>query len=173
MLIIKDPDWYLSNQDEPDKVATNVIFLLVAAYAWSRNRPGLAYLFILLFIGSTLFHVNTNRETLGIDRITMILVFSYFFHMFYPSIPYSVYVLIGLYTVYHWYTTENLMPFFTYQGILALVFLFLYPMNIITKLAIIVAYTLLTYIQVLQEGKYHSIKHISLSLLAMFIITYT
>jgi len=170
MLIVKDPEWYLTNQDKPDKILTNIIFLLVAAYAWSRGKRLLAFLFMVLFAASTLFHIRANKETLMIDRIAMVLVFSYFFHMFYPRISFSTYAIIGILLVYYWYCTENVLPFFTYQGVGLLLFLLLHPMNIVTKLSITGLYALFLYVNMLGQGKYHSIKHISASLLAFVLI---
>jgi hypothetical protein len=168
MYIIKDPDWYLKDQSKPDKIYSNLIFLAVSIYLYNKNQQ-LSLLFFLLFLGSSLFHIKTNRKTLAIDRITMVLVFSYFFHMFYNKIPFMAYSIIGLLSVLYWFLTENLLFFFLYQLGGLLLFLFSYPMDIVKKLIIITLYIGITYSQLLEKGKYHSLKHIALAILSVYL----
>lgn len=176
MLIIKDPDWYLENQNTPDKIWSNFIFILLAIYYMGltpfkrKNNYKLSLLFLLLFFGSFLFHYKTSKETLLIDRITMVLIFSYFFNLFYNKISYLTYVILGILTVLYWYKTENLIYFFSFQAFGLLLFLANYPMKFINKLLLILLYTVFTYIQIIDKGKYHSIKHFALGLLSLFIV---
>lgn len=167
MAIIKDPDWYLLNQNTNDKIYTNAIFFGLGLYHFYRHNPLLGTLFILLGVGSTAFHVSTSNETLLLDRITMIFVFSYFFHLFYPKIPLLVYSAVGIATVLYWYNTEELLFYFLFQLVGLLLYMFYFPMNTYAKLGIIAAYILITYIQMLEKGKYHSLKHIGLGLLTL------
>jgi hypothetical protein len=167
MAIIKDPDWYLTNQSTPDKIYSNAIFFALGLYNYYNKRPLLGILFILLGFGSTLFHVHTNNETLLIDRITMVLVFSYFFNLFYPQISILNYSLVGLLTVLTWYMTEELAFFFLFQAAGLGLFLIYYPMDIKYKLAIIAAYSGITYSQIIDKGEYHSLKHLGLGALSL------
>lgn len=174
--VIKDPIWYLKNQNEKNKIYSNSIFLLLAMYYFFRkNNNNLASLFLLLFIGSTTFHYKTNKYTLFFDRITMILVFSYFFHLFYDKISFFNYSILGIITVIYWLYTENLLLFFLYQLAGLLLFLVYYPMDFLKKLILIISYILISYIlitysQVLEKGKYHSLKHLALGSLSLILI---
>ncbi len=167
MPLVKDPDWYLYNQNTPDKIYTNGIFFALGLYHFYRGNPLLGTLFILLGSGSTAFHVSTSNETLLLDRLAMILVFSYFFNLFYPKIGILTFAAVGALTVLYWYKTEELLFYFLFQLAGLLLFMFYYPMNPYYKLGIMAAYILITYIQMLDEGKYHSAKHIGLGLLTL------
>ena len=167
MVIIKDPDWYLKNQNEPDKIYTNAIFFALGIYHFNKKNQVLGILFIFLGIGSSAFHLNTNKETLLLDRITMIFVFSYFFNLFYPNISIVNYSILGISTVLYWYYNEELLFYFIFQMCGLLLFLFNFPMDIFYKIAIIAAYISITYMQILEEGRYHSLKHIGLGLLSL------
>jgi hypothetical protein len=169
MVFIKDPDWYLSNQNTSDKIYSNLIFLVIGLYYIYMNNLLLGFLFIFLAIGSTTFHTRTNRETLLFDRFTMVLVFSYFFHLFYPNVSMGTFALFGIMTLLIWYKTEELFYYFLFQMIGLLLFLFYYPMNMYQKLIITVMYILISYSQLLERGKYHSLKHIGLAGLALTI----
>jgi hypothetical protein len=169
MVFIKDPDWYLTNQNTPDKIYSNAIFLAIGLYHFYNKNELLGSLFIFLAIGSTAFHINTNKETLFIDRLAMILVFSYFFNLFYPKISIVNYSLIGILTIVFWYNTEELLYYFLFQLVGLLLFLFYYPMNLYYKLLIIISYVGITYSQLIEQGKYHSLKHIALGLLSLIL----
>jgi hypothetical protein len=103
MAFIKDPDWYLMNQSTPDKIYTNAVFFALALYHLLHDNVLLGSLFALLGIGSAAFHISTSKETLLLDRLAMILVFSYFFNLFYPSVSFLTYSLIGAASVLLWY----------------------------------------------------------------------
>ncbi len=167
MAIIKDPEWYLTNQDVPNKIYTNAIFFALGIYNYNIKNRLLGLLFILLGIASTAFHLHANTTTLLIDRITMVFVFSYFFNIFYPKISIVNYSLIGILTALYWYKTEDLIFFFLFQLGGLLLFLMYYPMNVIYKLGIIGAYVGLTYTQMIDRGKYHSLKHFGLGALSL------
>jgi hypothetical protein len=167
MAIIKDPDWYLSNQNTPDKIYTNAIFFALGIYHLCNKKQLLGVLFILLGVASTLFHIRTSNETLLIDRIAMVLVFSYFFNLFYPNINILNYSLVGLLTVLYWYKTEELVFFFLFQLVGLVLFLIYYPMDIKYKLAVVTAYVGITYSQIIDKGKYHSLKHLGLGGLSL------
>ncbi len=167
MVLIKDPDWYLTNQSTPDKIYTNGIFFALGLYHFYRGNQLLGILFILLGAGSSAFHVSTSNETLLLDRIAMIFVFSYFFNLFYPKIPFIAYSAVGLLAVTYWYNTEELLYYFLFQLLGLLLFMFYFPMNPYYKLAVAAAYIGITYIQMLERGKYHSAKHIGLGLLTL------
>ncbi len=169
MVLVKDPDWYLKNQNTPDKIYSNAIFFALGIYHWKNNNQLLGTLFIFLGIGSTLFHVSTSKETLFIDRLAMILVFSYFFNMFYPNISFTNYSLIGILTIAYWYKTEELVYYFLFQLVGLVLFLLYFPMNLYYKLIITISYITITYSQLIEKGKYHSLKHISLGLLSLLI----
>lgn len=173
MVFIKDPDWYLTNQNTEDKIYSNAIFLAIGIYHWQNNNQLLGCLFIFLFIGSTWFHVSTNKQTLFIDRIAMIFIFSYFFNLFYPKISISNYSLIGILTIGFWYKTEELLYYFLFQGLGLILFLFHYPINLYYKLLIIISYISITYSQLIKQGKYHSLKHIALGLLSLIVKSYS
>lgn len=164
---VADPPWYLEKQDTPDKVWSNVIFLAVAAYAWWRGLRVLALWFVLLFVGSTWFHVQTSRETLAIDRVTMMNIFAYFFRQFWPVLPWLGYAVMGWLTVGFWYVTTNLLPYFVYQGVLAAVFVWRYRWPWWKKLGLTAMYVILTAMQLWNEGQLHSLKHVTLALLAV------
>jgi hypothetical protein len=167
MVLIKDPNWYLKYQDTPDKIYTNAIFFALGIYHYFCQNIVLGILFILLGVGSTTFHVLPSKETLLFDRITMILVFSFFFNLFYPNISIIQYSIIGILTVIYWYNTEELLYYFLFQLAGMILYIIYFPMKLYYKLGIIIAYILITYIQVLDEGKYHSLKHIGLGLLSL------
>jgi hypothetical protein len=167
MVYIKDPDWYLKNQSTPDKIWTNGIFFALGLYHFYKGNTLLGILFILLGAGSTAFHLSTSNETLLLDRIAMVFVFSYFFNLFYTKIPILGFSAIGLLTVLYWYNTEELLYYFLFQLLGLLLFMFYFPMNPYYKLATAAAYIGITYIQMLQQGKYHSLKHIGLGLLTL------
>lgn len=169
MVIIKDPDWYLLNQNKPDKIYSNLIFLFISIYYFFNKNLLLGSLFIFLALASTTFHISTNRETLLLDRIAMIFIFSYFFNLFYPSISFFIFSILGILTVMIWYKTEELFFFFLFQLVGILLFLFYYRMNIYYKLIIIISYISITYSQLLKKGKYHSLKHIALGILSLFL----
>lgn len=169
MVLVKDPDWYLTNQNTPDKIYSNAIFFALGIYHWKNNNQLLGVLFIFLAIGSTLFHVSTSKQTLFIDRLAMILVFSYFFNIFYPSISTINYSLIGILTILYWYKTEELIYYFVFQGIGLVLFLFYFPMNLYYKLVIIGGYVAITFSQLIEKGKYHSLKHMALGLLSLIL----
>lgn len=172
MALIKDPDWYLTGQDTPDKIYTNAVFFALALYHWFHDNLLLGSLFALLGVGSTAFHLSTSRETLLFDRLAMILVFSYFFNLFYPSVSFPTYSLIGLASVLLWYGTEELAPYFLFQALGLFLYLKYFPMRLTYKLAIIGAYIGITYLQMLEEGRYHSLKHVGLAALSLTFKTY-
>lgn len=172
MVLMKDPDWYLTGQNTPDKIYTNVVFFALGIYHYLNGNLLLAALFILLGIGSTAFHISTSRETLLLDRIAMILVFSYFFHLFYPRISFQTYSLVGAATVFLWYGTEELAPYFLFQALGLFLYLRYFPMRLTYKLAIIAAYIGITYLQMLEEGRFHSLKHVGLAALSLTFKTY-
>jgi hypothetical protein len=169
MIFIKDPDWYLTNQNTPDKIYSNAIFLAIGLYHFYNKNELLGSLFIFLALSSTAFHINTNKETLFIDRLAMILVFSYFFNLFYPKISIVNYSLIGILTIVFWYKTEDLLFYFLFQLLGLVLFLFYYPMNLYYKLVIIISYVGITFSQLIEQGKYHSLKHIALGLLSLIL----
>ena len=169
MVFIKDPDWYLSNQNTPDKIYSNSIFFILGLYHFYNKNELLGSLFIFLGIGSTLFHIQTNKETLFIDRLAMILVFSYFFNLFYPKISIGNYSLIGILTIAFWYKTEELLYYFLFQLLGLVLFLSYYPMNLYYKVIIITSYIGITFSQLIEQGKYHSLKHIALGLLSLIL----
>lgn len=168
-MVIKDPDWYLTNQTEPDKFYSNLIFLAISIYLYSFNKI-LSFLFFLLYIFSSLFHYETNTTTLALDRISMVLIFSYFFNIFYNKISFFTYSLIGVLSVIYWYYTENLIFYFMFQFIGLLLFLLNVPLDILTKLGVLGLYGSFTYSQLIEEGKYHSLKHVALGGLAVYLI---
>ncbi len=168
MVIIGDPDWYLQNQNTPDKIYTNAIFALVGIYYYPQD-PLLGTLFLFLSIASTTFHIFTSRETLFLDRFSMVLIFSYFFNLFYPSISFSTFSILGILTVGYWYRTHELVYYFLFQLVGLVLFLLFYPLSFIRKLVITISYILLTYSQMLEKGKYHSLKQVGLGLLPFFI----
>ena len=170
-LVIKDPDWYLLKQTDRDKFFSNIVFLYLVVYCYIKKKYKLAFLFFLLFMGSSSFHYKPSRKTLLFDRITMVLVFSYFFQIFYTRIPFYIYSAIGISTVFYWYFTENLFYYFLYQALGLLLFLALFPMPLLTKILFLLSYITITYSQLLEKGKYHSIKHILLAFLSIFLIS--
>ena len=172
MVLIKDPDWYLENQNTTDKVYSNSIFLAIGIYHLYNKNELLGALFIFLAIASSSFHIATSRETLFIDRLAMILVFSYFFNLFYPAISIANYSLIGVLAIAYWYKTEELLFYFLFQAIGLVLFLLYYPMNLYYKLIIVISYIAITYIQLIERGKYHSLKHIALGLLSLILKGY-
>jgi hypothetical protein len=169
MIFIKDPDWYLTNQNTPDKIYSNAIFLAIGLYHFYKKNELLGSLFIFLALSSGVFHIKTNKETLFIDRLAMILVFSYFFNLFYPKISIVNYSLIGIFTIVFWYKTEDLLFYFLFQLLGLVLFLFYYPMNLYYKLVIIISYIGITFSQLIEQGKYHSLKHIALGLLSLIL----
>lgn len=169
MVFIKDPNWYLNDQNTNDKIYSNGIFLAIGIHHWKNNNQLLGLFFIFLFIGSTLFHISTSKQTLFIDRMAMILVFSYFFNQFYPRISIGNYGLIGFLTIALWYKTDELLYYFLFQGIGLILFLFYYPINPHYKFLIIISYISITYSQLIKQGKYHSLKHIALGLLSLIL----
>jgi hypothetical protein len=167
MAIIKDPDWYLQNQNTPDKIYTNTVFFALGLYHFYRGNALLGALFSLLGVGSSAFHLYTSKETLLFDRFAMILVFSYFFHLFYPKIDLLTYGLIGTLTILYWYKTEELLFYFLFQLLGLLLFVFHFPMDGLYKLMIMAAYIGITYLQMIDQGRYHSLKHIGLAALTL------
>ncbi len=170
MFVIKDPDWYLHNQNTKDKIYSNIIFVLLAIYYYKKQYKELSFLFLLLAIGSTIFHVKTNKYTLFFDRITMLLIFSYFFNIFYNKISFVTYSIIGIITVIYWLYTENLLFYFLFQLFGLILFLVYFKMNLMVKLGVVISYVLITYSQIIEKGKYHSLKHIFLGLLSLLIV---
>ena len=170
MVFIKDPEWYYTNQSNRDKIYSNIIFLILGIYHYYRKNYIFGLLFTLLFLGSTSFHVNTNKNTLLLDRLAMILIFSKLFNIFYPEISFSTFSIIGIATLAIWYKTEELLPYFLFQLLGLLLFILYYPMNLYYKLIISITYVLITYSQVIKSGKYHSLKHLGLALLSLFIV---
>ncbi len=170
MFVIKDPEWYLQNQNTKDKIYSNIIFVLLAIYYYQKQNRELSFLFLLLAIGSTTFHVKTNKYTLLFDRITMILVFSYFFNIFYNKISFVNYSIVGIMTVIYWFYTDNLLFYFLFQLFGLILFLIYFKMNSMLKLGVIISYVLITYSQIIEKGKYHSLKHIFLGLLSLLIV---
>jgi hypothetical protein len=170
MVYVADPEWYFTNQGTPMKFYSNAVFLLLAAYylLWKNDFP-LSILFSFLFLCSSLFHWYPNRETLFVDRMSMILLFSYYFHLFYPYVPFTYYGIAGILTVVIWYFTEELLYYFLYQTIGIILYFIYYPMKMEYKLAFIAAYVGITYSQLLNRGEYHGLKHILLGLLSLFI----
>ena len=123
MVVIKDPEWYYTNQDTLSKILSNLIFLLISIYYFYMDRYDISIVFFLLFVGSTTFHIKPSKSTLLIDRLAMILVFAKFFNLFYPQISFSTFSIIGIITVLIWYKTEELLPYFLYQLVGILLFL--------------------------------------------------
>jgi hypothetical protein len=169
MVFVKDPEWYLTNQNTPDKIYSNLIFLVIGLYYIYNNNLMLGISFISLFVGSTTFHIWTRKETLFLDRLTMILVFSFFFNLFYPAISPQIFILLGLLTIAIWYKTEELLYYFIYQLFGLILFISYYPMNLYKKLVICIFYIGVSYSQLLEQGKYHYLKHLGLGLLSLFI----
>lgn len=169
-IIIKDPEWYYTNQNTTSKILSNLIFLGISIYYLYRERYDISIVFFLLFCGSTLFHMKPNRNTLLIDRLAMILVFAKFFNLFYPGISFSTFSTIGIITVLIWYKSEELIPYFLYQLVGIILFLVQYPMNFVHKAIISTLYVSITYSQMLEQGKYHALKHLGLGLLPILII---
>ncbi len=169
MTVIKDPEWYYTNQNTISKILSNLIFLAISIYYAYKQRYDIAIVFFLLFCGSTLFHIKPNKNTLLIDRLAMVLVFAKFFNLFYPEISFIQFATMGIITVILWYKTEELLLYFLYQLLGILLFLVNYPMNIIHKVIIATLYTLITYSQMLERGRYHALKHIGLGALPIII----
>lgn len=169
-IILKDPEWYYTNQNTRSKILSNLIFLCISIYYLYRKRYDISIVFFLLFCGSTLFHMKPNRTTLLIDRLAMVLVFAKFFNLFYPQISFSKFGIIGIITVLVWYKTEELLPYFLYQLVGIILFLVQYPMDFVHKAIISTLYILITYSQMLERGKYHSLKHLGLGALPILIL---
>ena len=170
MVLIKDPEWYYTNQSTSDKIYSNIIFIILAIYHYYRKNYILSLLCTLLFLGSSLFHLYTNKTTLLLDRLAMILIFSKLFNIFYPKISFYTFSIIGIATLAIWYKMEELLPYFLFQLIGLLLFILYYPMDIYYKLIISIMYILITYSQMITNGKYHSLKHLGLGLLTLFIV---
>jgi hypothetical protein len=170
MVLIKDPEWYYINQNTKAKILSNLVFLAISIYYTYKERYELSIVFFSLFCGSTLFHIKPSRETLLIDRLAMVLVFSKFFNIFYPEVSFSTFGIIGIITTIVWYKTGELLWYFLYQLVGILLFLVQYPMNFMYKVIISTLYILITYSQMLEKGKYHALKHLGLGLLPMIIV---
>ena len=170
MAIIKDPEWYYTNQDTTAKILSNLIFLAISIHYAYKERYDIAIVFFFLFCGSTIFHIKPNRTTLLIDRLAMVLVFSKLFNLFYPEISFIQFATMGIITVLLWYKTEDLLLYFLYQLVGIILFLVHYPMNRITKVIIATLYTLITYSQMLEKGRYHALKHLGLGGVSMVIV---
>ena len=82
MVLIKDPEWYYKDQNNLDKIYSNIIFIILGIYHYYRKNYILSFLFTLLFLGSSTFHLYTNKTTLLLDRLAMILIFSKLFNSF-------------------------------------------------------------------------------------------
>jgi hypothetical protein len=170
MVFIKDPEWYYKDQSNKDKIYSNIIFIILGIYHYYRKNYVLSSLFTLLFLGSSMFHLYTNKNTLLLDRLGMILIFSKLFNIFYPNISFSIFSIIGIVTLAIWYKKEELLPYFLFQLMGLFLFILYYPMDIYYKLIISIMYILITYSQMITSGKYHSLKHIGLGLLSLFIV---
>jgi hypothetical protein len=168
MVLISDPTWYLQNQNTPFKLYSNAVFLVVAL-ALRVTQPVLAAAFFALFVGSSAFHWRTSKETLALDRLTMVLVFSAFFHIFEPRIPMWLFVLTGWATVLIWYRTGELAYFFAFQALGGVLFLTSYGMEIQYKLLVLAVYVVVTASQLWREGALHAWKHILLAGLALLL----
>jgi hypothetical protein len=170
MAIIKDPEWYYTNQNTTSKILSNLIFLAISMYYIYRERYDISILFFFLFVGSTTFHIKPNKATLLIDRLAMVLLFAKFFNLFYPGISFTTFGIIGIITVLIWYKSEELFWYFLYQLVGILLFLVHYPMNFVHKAIITILYILITYSQMLEKGRYHALKHLGLGALPMIIV---
>jgi hypothetical protein len=170
MAVIVDPEWYYLEQNTLSKILTNLIFLVISLYNIYNKRYDFAILFFFLFCGSTLFHIKSNKETLFIDRLAMVLVFAKFFNLFYPTISFLQFSIIGLISIIIWYKTDELLYYFLYQLVGILLFLLKYNMNVKSKVVISTLYILITYSQILEKGRYHSLKHLGLGALSFLIL---
>jgi hypothetical protein len=165
--LIKDPDWYLYNQDTPFKIYSNLFFLFVAIYFYNKNIH-LFIGFLLLFVFSSLFHIYTNKTTLFLDRFAMIFVFSAFYVLFYNNINFSTYLFLGTISLLIWYFTDILTFYFLFQ-LFGLLLLLQSKIKLIHKIIFIVLYVLITYSQLYEKGKLHGYKHILLPILGIYI----
>jgi len=161
--MIKDVSWYYENQDTYDKIISNIVFLFVSIYFYNKNNL-LSLGFLILFFCSTLFHIKSNKTTLLIDRLSMIFIFSIFFNKIYPISIFN-YFLVGFISITIWYYTNELLFYILFQ---CLGIYLLLNSSIKNKEIISILFVVITLSQLIDKGKYHSLKHILLAMLSIY-----
>jgi len=105
-------------------VISNIIFIFGGLYHIYTD-PILCILSILVCAGSSYYHYKPNLDTLFYDRLPMVLTFNWLL-IFRANLNIHesfIYNLIGIYSLYIWRRTNNLLPYATFQLTLILYWL--------------------------------------------------
>jgi hypothetical protein len=159
MAIYADPQWLYDDENMPTKIISDSILLVLAAHHYYRGEYELAIPFLLIFAISVLFHLDKKKEIL-IDRIVMVIIFSHFFHTFYPKIPFHIFVAIGLASLLFWYKTDDRILYLLYQLAGLGLFVGFYDISYNYKIPITIGALVLLFSEIMEKGWFHVPKHI-------------
>ncbi len=159
MTIYGDPHWLYDEENMPKKVIVDSVLLVLVAHHYYKGEYELAIPFLLIFLISTLFHLDKKKEVL-LDRIVMVLIFAHFFHTFYPKISFSIFVAVGLASILYWYMRDDRILYILYQLAGLGLFVGFYDLSNKYKIPITITALVLLFGEVLERGWFHAPKHL-------------
>ena len=168
MVIYSDPKWLYDEENMPSKVIADSVLLLLASHHYNKGEYEIAIPFFLIFIVYLLGHESKKNEVL-LDRIVMVIIFSHFFHTFYPKISFHIFVAMGLASLFVWYKTDDRIVYLLYQLMGILLFVCFYDISYTYKVPISISLSVLLFSEIMEKGWFHVPKHIGFAGLSMLV----
>jgi hypothetical protein len=168
MIIYRDPNWLYDEENMPKKIIVDSVLLILVAHHYYKGEYELAIPFLLIFLVSTLFHLDKKKEVL-LDRLVMVFIFAHFFHTFYHKIPFAVFVAIGLVSIVYWYVTDDRILYILYQLAGLGLFVGFYDLDTKYKIPITIVSLSILFGEVMERGWFHAPKHLGALGLGLFL----
>jgi hypothetical protein len=178
MVIYGDPKWLYDDENMPKLIIVDSVLLLLAIHHYKRGEYEIAipFFFIFMVFIANEFYKNPKsnpnekkkREIL-LDRIVSVIIFSHFFHSFYPKISFHIFVAMGLASLFVWYKTDDRILYLLYQLMGIVLFINFYDISYKYKVPITISLLALLFSEIMERGWFHVPKHIGFAGLSMLL----
>lgn len=157
------PEWYFKSKTPLTDIYSNLFFIIPAYSAFYYNYPTLGLSILVAMLGSMWFHAKLTRDSLYIDRLGMIFVYSVFINILYPKIPIIFNFLLGFILLEVSEKVNNQLPYIFYQFLMFSLFAFKESIVYKSRLYILL-FIIGNVIQSFDIKYFHTIKHIFFSI---------
>jgi hypothetical protein len=178
MVIYSDPKWLYDEENMPNIIIVDSVLLLLVAYHYNRGEYEIAIPFMVIFSILVLDEFHENRKSnpaeekkkeVLLDRIVMVIIFAHLFHTFYPKISFSIFVAMGLASLYVWYKTDDRIVYLLYQLMGILLFVGFYDISYTYKVPITISLIVLLFSEIMEKGWFHVPKHVGFAGLSILL----
>jgi len=163
--IFKDgpPDWYFKTKTPTADLFSNLFFIIPTYSAFKYNYPTLGLSILLAMLGSMWFHTKLTPNSLYIDRLGMILAYSVFINLLYPSIPIIMFFSVGFILLELSKKINNQIPYMFFQFLMFALFSFKQSVVYKSRLYILL-FIIGNVLQSFDIRYFHALKHIFFSI---------